>query len=144
MPIPLEECADVSMKANRLAGHFVGDPMQFSDLVKERLELFLFDVRKVRPPDSPLKQSLARAPLLLLKQHPAQLRESGGRVIEGAQDCLTILNRETDDPLLGFECDHECLRRVVEAGVVEQPSEVEHIFVSHSTAGDIHRGEATQ
>jgi hypothetical protein len=37
------------MKPRRLAGQFVGDSMQFSDLVEKGLELLLVDVRKVRP-----------------------------------------------------------------------------------------------
>jgi hypothetical protein len=47
--IPPQECANVVMKPCRLAGQFVSDPMQFSDLVKKGLELLLVDVRTVRP-----------------------------------------------------------------------------------------------
>ena len=37
------------MKPCRLAGQFISDPMQFSNLVKKGLELLLVDLRKVRP-----------------------------------------------------------------------------------------------
>jgi hypothetical protein len=32
----------------------------------------------------------------------------------------------------------------IEARVIQQPCELEHVFVSYSNAGDVHRGEATQ
>jgi hypothetical protein len=90
-----------------------------------------------------LHQPLAHAPLVLRQQPPAQFRETYGWIIKRAQDRLTILNGEAHNSLLGFECDHERLRRVVEAGVMQQSREGEHIFVSYSNAGDVHRGEAS-
>jgi hypothetical protein len=54
------------------------------------------------PPATPL-ESLSHPPLELAQQGTAQVREARGRGVQGAQDCLSILNRETDNPLLGFE-----------------------------------------
>ena len=92
-----------------------------------------FDLQTLRIPvhvsgDEPNTQP----PVVLGQQNTTKLGETLGRLIKGAEDCLPVLDRESDEILLSLERDDERPCRVIEPRVVEQPSELEHILVSHS------------
>jgi len=101
----------------------------------------------VAPPSHAPKPSLdkpfAHTPLVLVTQDATELGQRIGRIVEHSEDRLAIVHGKTDNPLPSFECYYEPLRRFVEAGGVEQPSQLERIFVSHADSGDVHPGEAS-
>ena len=55
----------------------------------------------------------------------------------------SLLDRERDKRLFGRQRNDERLRRVAESGVVEQPSEVEHVFGVDGDAGELHGSKGT-
>ena len=81
---------------------------------------------------------------MLSQKHVAQLREANRGSSSVRKSASRLFDGETHNFLLGFNCDYDRLRRVVEAGVMQQASKVKHIFVSYSITGDIHGGEGTQ
>ena len=77
----------------------------------------------------------------LLDQRCPQLGEAGGWIIERTQDCLAILNRESDDHLLGLQRDDEHLRRIFESAAAQEFGELEHVSIAHGDAGEHHGRE---
>jgi hypothetical protein len=86
-----------------------------------------------------LHEPLAHSPLVLAKQHASKLHETGGRIVERAEDALPVVDRQCDDGDLPVQrVPEQAGRRFVdkvckladELGSDEKPSE-------H------HRGQAT-
>jgi hypothetical protein len=97
-----------------------------------------------QPWPAELHEPLAHPPLVLGEEHSAQLGKAGGWFLERVHDRLAILDRHSDEILVSLQGDDQRLRRVVEPGLVQEPSEVEHVVVTYSDSGEIQRGEATQ
>ena len=84
-----------------------------------------------------LHWSLARR-LVFLQPQAAQLGESLEWTVETAQNCFAILDRESDEFLLGLQRDDKCLGGVLESDVIEQPSEIEHVLVAYRIPREPH------
>ena len=91
-----------------------------------------------------LHESVAHAPLVLGEQHTAQLGEADGRIVEHSQDRLAIGDRQSNESLLGVQCDEERIARVLEAGRVQQASQFGDVPFADEHTGEPHATAATR
>jgi len=90
-----------------------------------------------------LDEPLPHTPLVLSEQHAAELGERVGRVVERSDDCFAIGHRQREHDRFAVVGGLEPLRRVVEAGVAEQPGQLENIAIANRDAGEVHPVERT-
>jgi hypothetical protein len=91
-----------------------------------------------------LDRAALHAPLVLGEEHLSQLREPMRRMIEHSQHRIAIVDRESDEILLGVERDKKHIARVLEAGREQEPSEIGDVLLANGNTGEPHASVATR
>ena len=94
--VPVQTSANVRVDARARVCELVSELVQLAHLLEQRLELRVVD-RHDRTEGTSLNEPNAPAPLVLTQQHAAELGESFGRVVEGANDALAVLDRQREN-----------------------------------------------
>ena len=93
---------------------------------------------------SRLNKPLAHPPLVLAEQHTAELGESEGRIVEGAENRLAILDRERNEILFVVECEKEYIGGFLEPGLEQELGQGGNVRFQDRHTGESHAGDATR
>jgi integrase len=75
---------------------------------------------------------------VLAKQHAAELSERIGRIVERAEDRLTVVDRQRDDLRLAIVGRLELLGDVLGVGLTQQSRQLEHVSIGDRDASELH------